>query len=259
MKKLSILLLAIVTLIGTSVSWAQIDVINHGTNLSYIASDDTTHVPLVAATYLGPVWNVKAAATYSTISNLPPTQLVGNRYIAFVSNTGSLTCGLVLGGFTNGATPLILVPPYSTRVLPLPGGYNGPIGARSTTTAGAFVGYSEMGGPPNGYIGGLSWQSPGTALMVGSNITAGVTVSAARTNGQQRTYFSCYNTNTFNVGLRFAGAYTVDQTPDVIVFSNAVFGVQFPMAYNGPITARALNTNTAGTATCYVPFGEAGY
>jgi hypothetical protein len=177
--------------------------------------------------------------------------------LAFVANTGSLTLGVTLGGYTNGSTPDVFIPAYSSKAIPFPGGYNGPIGAKNSTAATGGATYSELGGQPVGYIGNVSWRSKATTLMVGSNVTAGVTLSAAKSNGQHRTYITISNTNAFNVGLKFAGTYVLANTADVTIFSNTSFGVQFPVPYDGAITVRALNTNDP--VSCYLPNGEWGY
>ena len=250
MKRITTLLFAVVlvALIGMPVQ-AEIDVINHGTNLAFIASNNTTDTATIASSWLGPVQNVYS---YSSIQNLltnqPPTQLIGNRlWACVVNNSSTLSCGIKLGGYTNGATADMIVLPLQTKVIPLGGGYNGIISARSLTSTGGTLTYFEMGGQPTGIVQPLSWANGGLVFSAPASGDASTSpvASAAKSNGQQRVSFTLCNTGVcYDVGIRFAGSYANGTVPDAVVrATNGVFSVNLVEPYNGPISTRVLVSN----------------
>lgn len=173
MKTIKFIAIAVLSLVLGHEVLAQgnINIINGGTNLAVVSSNEATATPIIAQGYIGGRITYPAlgdtniivlgytvastgGGTNSLLSPIPHTS--GYRAAAFVSNLntnfGGITqdIGIKLGVYPVGGTPDYVLVGGTSRQLYFGGGYNGLISARSMTTNAnsLWIGYSEVGTSP---------------------------------------------------------------------------------------------------------------
>ena len=165
-------IIALLTASLTSVfAQGQIQIINGGTNLVAIATNDATDVAIIANTYIGAFNTVQnnGGVTNVLVSNQPS----GTSYITNVNSSGGLSivqrptfapsgyrvCANVFNANTNGVAvsikfgyfpvgtvPDAVINPGAQAKFYFEDGYDGVISARSQTNTGvANIVYSEFG------------------------------------------------------------------------------------------------------------------